>query len=323
MGVNRTDRLVAMVMYLQGRRVVKAEDLAAHFEVNIRTVYRDIAALGEAGVPISGEAGVGYSLVRGYHLPPVSLTPEEAVSLFLGGEMVRHFGDASMQGPMGTALLKLQAVLPREYQDEVGRLGEATCLEARGCGPDEIDQKTLLPVYRAIVGRRVMRLHYCGLADARAKERCVEPLGVTYHTDAWYLIAWCRMRSDIRQFRLSRIRAFEILAERFLPRSDFSVKTYLQSQFEAAERLTAHVWFHPRAVDRARRQSMNGFTQERTVLDGVEVEMKTYSLAWFARWIASFGPDARVLGPEALRQEMAELGRQLTQMYGSTAELLT
>ena len=76
--MNRTDRLVAMVMFLQGRRLVKADELAEHFEISVRTVYRDMSALGEAGVPIAGEAGVGYSLVKGYHLPPVMLTADEA-----------------------------------------------------------------------------------------------------------------------------------------------------------------------------------------------------------------------------------------------------
>jgi predicted DNA-binding transcriptional regulator YafY len=87
--MNRTDRLVAMVLYLQGRRLVRAEDLARRFEISLRTVYRDMAALFEAGVPISGGAGVGYTLVKGYHLPPVMLTSAEASALLLGGELVR------------------------------------------------------------------------------------------------------------------------------------------------------------------------------------------------------------------------------------------
>src|SRR5271154_742128 len=120
--MNRTDRLVAMVLHLQGRRVVRAEELATHFSVNIRTVYRDIAALGEAGVPISGEAGVGYCLMKGYQLPPVMFTADEATSLFVGGELVKQFTDASLHGPMTSALDKLRAVLPRDRQDHVERL---------------------------------------------------------------------------------------------------------------------------------------------------------------------------------------------------------
>src|SRR6266446_6599977 len=97
--MNRVDRLMAMVVQLQSRRVVRAEDIAAHFEISVRTVYRDLAALGEAGIPIVAEAGVGYSLVKGYHLPPVMFTAEEASALFLGGKLVEYLTDASSRPP--------------------------------------------------------------------------------------------------------------------------------------------------------------------------------------------------------------------------------
>src|ERR1043165_9379419 len=162
--MNRTDRLVAMVMHLQGRRVVGAEDMAAHFEVSVRTIYRDIAALGEAGVPITGEAGVGYSLVRSYHLPPVMLTADEAASLFVGAEMVRQFTDASLSGPMNAALDKLRAVLPRDRQEHVERLARQTVGVGRpnhGAADPE-SQPWLLAVQRGVAQRRVLRLSYRG-----------------------------------------------------------------------------------------------------------------------------------------------------------------
>src|SRR5439155_11114684 len=104
--MNRLDRLMAMVLRLQGRRVVRAEDLATHFEISVRTVYRDIAALGEAGIPVMGEAGVGYGLAKGYHLPPVMFTAEEASALFMGGKLVDYLTDASLRKQMDSALLK-------------------------------------------------------------------------------------------------------------------------------------------------------------------------------------------------------------------------
>src|SRR5262245_15767774 len=124
--MNRVDRLVAMVLQLQGRRVVRAEDIAAHFEISIRTVYRDLVALGEAGVPITAEAGVGYSLVKGYHLPPVMFTGEEACALFIGGKLVAELTDASLRRQMESALLKIRSVLPRDRQDFLDRLERST-----------------------------------------------------------------------------------------------------------------------------------------------------------------------------------------------------
>ena len=109
--MNRVDRLVAIALRLQSRRLVRAEDLAGHFEVSVRTVYRDINALCEAGVPIISEAGVGYSLAKGYHLPPVMFTAEEASALSIGGKLVEHLTDASLRKEMDSALLKSRKIL--------------------------------------------------------------------------------------------------------------------------------------------------------------------------------------------------------------------
>ena len=204
--MNRTDRLVAMVMYLQGRRLVRACELAEHFSVTERTIYRDMAALGESGVPISGEAGVGYSLLKGYHLPPVMFTSEEAAALFVGGEMVKKFTDASLHAPVTAALDKLRAVLPREHQDQMERLVRQTVIVGRATGLAKGQQPMLLPVQQAVVQRRVLRLAYHGRQRDAETARDVEPLGVVFQDGAWYLVAWCRLRSDLRQFRVDRIR---------------------------------------------------------------------------------------------------------------------
>src|SRR5471030_2315894 len=126
--MNRTDRLVAIVMHLQGRRVVRAEELAAHFEMSVRTVYRDIAALGEAGVPIA----------------------DEATALFVGGELVKQFSDASLHAPMAAAIDKLRAVLPRDRQEHVERLSRQTVVVGRpgNSSADPAAQPWLLAVQR-------------------------------------------------------------------------------------------------------------------------------------------------------------------------------
>src|SRR3974390_3241091 len=128
--MNRVDRLMAIVVRLQSRRVVRAEDIAGQFEISLRTVYRDLAALGEAGIPIVAEAGVGYSLVKGYHLPPVMLTAEEASALSLSGKLVEHLTDASLRKQMQSALLKIRSVLPRDRQDYLDRLERYTTVVA-------------------------------------------------------------------------------------------------------------------------------------------------------------------------------------------------
>jgi predicted DNA-binding transcriptional regulator YafY len=300
--MNRTDRLVAMVMHLQGRRLVRAEELARHFEVSVRTIYRDIAALGEAGVPIAGEAGVGYSLVRGYHLPPVMLTADEATALFVGGEMVRQFTDASLHAPMAAVLDKLRAVLPRDRQDHVERLARQTVVMGR-VGQNSADpaaQPWLLTVQRGVAQRRVLRMTYRG-RERDETARDVEPLGVVCYGGAWYLVAWCRLRKDVRHFRIDRIRTLALLDETFPPREDFSLTKHLAERVAHDEVLPVRVWFAQAAQERARRESYGTLVEECTRDGGAEFAFTTFSLEWLARWILSFGDDAEALAPAKLR----------------------
>ncbi len=303
--MNRTDRLVAMVMHLQGRRVVRAEDMAAHFEVSVRTIYRDIAALGEAGVPIAGEAGVGYSLVRSYHLPPVMLTADEASALVVGAEMVRQFSDASLCGPMDAALDKLRAVLPRDRQEHVERLARQTVVIGRPAlsNQDPTAQPWLLAVQRAVAQRRVLRLSYRGRERAETL-RDVEPLGVVCHGGTWHLVAWCRLRADVRHFRVDRIRELEMLAEQFPARPEFSLARHLEESAAKATLLPVRVWFAAAVEERARRECCATLVSERAVNGGTEFTFTTWSLEWLARWVLSFGPDAEALAPESLREQV-------------------
>ena len=302
--MNRTDRLVAMVLHLQGRRVVRASDLAAHFGITERTVYRDIAALGEAGVPISGEAGVGYSLLKGYQLPPVMFTAEEAVSLFVGGELVKQFTDASLQAPMASALDKLRAVLPRDRQDHVERLVARTVVygqASRRTAPEAVEQRWLLPVQQGVVLRRLLRMTYRGRERLEETQRDVEPLGVVFYGGTWYLVAWCRLRQDYRHFRIDRIRRLELTAEKFELREGFSFKQHMAESAAREKTLPVRVWFHRTAQERAQRESFATLIEEQARDGGAEFALYAWSLEWMAHWLLSFGARAEALAPAKLR----------------------
>ncbi len=317
-GMNRTDRLVAMVMHMQGRRVVRAEELAAHYEVSVRTIYRDIAALGEAGVPITGEAGVGYCLVKGYHLPPVSLTADEAAALVVGGAMVEQFTDDSLRAPIAAALDKLRAVLPRERQDFVERLARQTVVVGRpGRARTEPDaQPWLLAVQRGVAERRVLRMSYRG-RQREETAREVEPLGVVCYGGAWYLVAWCRLRSDVRHFRVDRIRQLEVLTEKFAAHVDFSLTKHLADQVARDEVLPVRVWFAQAAQERARRESTATLVEERARDGGAEYTFTTFSLEWMARWVMSFGADAEALAPPRLRKLVREEAERVVRRHAA------
>ncbi len=301
--MNRTDRLVAMVLFLQGRRVVRAEDLAARFEINIRTVYRDIAALGEAGVPISGEAGVGYCLMKGYQLPPVMFTAEEASAFFVGGELVKQFTDASLQGPMASALDKLRAVLPRERQDHVEKLVSRTIVRGRvgRAMPDLAAQRWMVTVQQGVVLRRVLRLTYRGLERDEDTQREVEPLGVVFYGGSWTMVGWCRLRKDIRNFRVDRIRRLELLPVSFEVREGFSLAEYMNRP-DMSGQTPVRVWFHAHAQERAQRESYATLIEEKRRDGGAEFTLYSYSLEWTAEWLLSFGERAEAVAPVKLRE---------------------
>ena len=315
--MNRTDRLVAMVMYLQGRRLVRACELAEHFSVTERTIYRDMAALGESGVPISGEAGVGYSLLKGYHLPPVMFTSEEAAALFVGGEMVKKFTDASLHAPVTAALDKLRAVLPREHQDQMERLVRQTVIVGRATGLAKGQQPMLLPVQQAVVQRRVLRLAYHGRQRDAETARDVEPLGVVFQDGAWYLVAWCRLRSDLRQFRVDRIRRLELRAETFPPRPDFSLRRHLEEPGRRGSTYPARIWISQEVLERARLESFATLIEETTRDGGTEFSLYTYSLRWLAHWVLSYGRMAEAVAPAELRRLVRTEAEQVLKRHSA------
>jgi predicted DNA-binding transcriptional regulator YafY len=314
--MNRVDRLVAIALRLQSRRVVRAEDLADHFEISVRTVYRDMVALGEAGVPILSEAGVGYSLVKGYHLPPVMFTPEEASALSVGGKLVEHLTDASLRKQMETALLKIRAVLPRDRQDYLDRLDRSTAVISRAAnsGP-RLSSQALTPIQRALAERRVLALDYHGAARRDLTKRQVEPLGLVYYADNWHLIAYCRLRKDVRDFRTDRIVSLELRNELFSGHDDFSLTSYLEEKRDEGEFELARIRFDSVVMDRVRRERAWGLVEEKSGPEGTQVTLLDYSLEWLACWILSFGTLAEVLAPERLQQLVAVEAGKIASKY--------
>ena len=297
--MNRVDRLLALILFLQSRRVVTAEQMAAHFELSVRTIYRDLAALGEAGVPIVAEAGVGYSLMRGYHLPPVNFTTEEASALVTGGLLVEQFADAGVKAQMHSALLKVRAVLPREHQDRIARLerGLATTAHVKTTA-----QADLSLLQQALASLSVLSFSYQGAGRTATTERIVESCGLIHYLERWHLIAWCRASGDYRDFRTDRMTNVTMLPERFTPRDDFSIEQYLRAM--PAPTLRAKVKFTMFAADRAKREWWLGVVDEVRVSGGIVLTLATVEWESLVRWLLSFGREVTVMIPDSLRRSL-------------------
>lgn len=303
--MNRTDRLVALVMWLQSRRVTTAAQMAEHFEVTERTIYRDLAALGEAGVPILGEAGVGYSLMRGYHLPPVMFSPDEALALATGGLLAERMTDDTTRTAIRSALGKVNVVLPADLQRRVHRLRESMQISGRqpGAGPVSLSQLQL-----ALADARVVRLRYQRARSEETTLRDVEPLGLVFYLDQWHLIGWCRLRGDVRDFRVDRIHAVEVSSEPAPPRADFDLAGYVARTWAPDPRQRAEIEVPALLLETVRRYWGPAIAEEHPCGERVRVVF-THSppeTAHVARWLLSFGTAVRVVDPPSLREEIVK-----------------
>lgn len=307
---------MAMVVRLQSRRVVRAEDLAAHFEISLRTVYRDLAALNEAGIPILGEAGVGYSLMKGYQLPPVMLTCEEANALSLSGKLVEHLTDASLWKQMESALVKIRSVLPRERLDNLDRLERRTAVVSdRQAGLPRLSSETLIPLQRALAECRVVAMEYQGAQRPELTRREVEPLGLAFYSDNWHLIGFCRLRRGVRDFRSDRIRKLQVGSERFSGHADFSLKRYLEASAREGKFEIAQVRFRGDVMKRVRAEWWSRLEAERCEGDSVVATLLVYCVEWFALWLLSFGAGAEVLSPGHIRDQVLAEAQKVTSKY--------
>jgi predicted DNA-binding transcriptional regulator YafY len=197
--MRRADRLFQITQYLRGRRLTTARQLAQWLSVSERTVYRDIRDLSLSGVPVDGEAGVGYRIKPGYDLPPLMFNADEIDALVIGMRMVQAWGGPQLGASAASALAKVVLALPKEKRDFV----EATPLFAPPA-PDAGAQGQRLEAIRQAIGSRQLLLHYTD-AQQRASQRVVWPLALAFFGGTWLLAAWCERRDDFRSFRLDRV----------------------------------------------------------------------------------------------------------------------
>lgn len=210
--MRRADRLFQIVQHFRGGRLVTAQKLGQWLEVSERTIYRDIADLQATGVPIDGEAGVGYMMRDGFDLPPLMFTRDEIVALVAGARMVRAFGGAAMARAAEEALVKIGAVLP---DSEKARI-ERTEIHSPMWVVSDADRQTIDALERAVEGRKVVTLEYRSEAgDTTARD--VRPLGLWFWGRVWTLVAWCEMREDFRTFRIDRVASLVCPGRTFKP----------------------------------------------------------------------------------------------------------
>jgi len=198
--MRRADRLFQIIQHLHHERVITAHDLAQNLEVSERTIYRDIQDLSLSGVPISGEAGVGYRLLKGYQLPPLMFTEEELAALLLGARMVQSLTDKELARAANQAMTKIDNVIPCHLRPELER--QEILVPDFATNPKVAEHLALLR--KAIKTQQKVQYDYVR-QDGERSSRTVHPLGLFYWGKVWTLVAWCELRDQFRHFRLDRM----------------------------------------------------------------------------------------------------------------------
>ncbi len=210
----RLSRLTAILTQLQTKRLLTAAELANRFSVSIRTIYRDIRALEQSGVPILTEEGKGYTLLEGYRIPPVMFTESQANALILAEQLVLKNKDASFVKDYSEAIDKIKAVLGHTIKDKVNLLAERTRFDQNI--NRERNSNDLSDLQFALTNFYLTRIEYVNETDTKT-DRLIEPFALLNTQENWLLVAWCRLRKAFRYFRLDRIKKLEIKTEKFAP----------------------------------------------------------------------------------------------------------
>ncbi len=313
--MNRTDRLLAIVLELQRKGARRAEDLAATFETSKRTIYRDIQALSESGVPIVAQAGVGYSLVEGYFLPPVSFSADEATMLLLGSQLVAQHFDAQYRDAAHSAGRKIEAVLSQPLRGEVEYLQNSIAFVAPETLARGQSAGYLPPIRRAIIERKTIRFHYHTRYAQDGKSarntREADPYALLHYGDAWYLIGYCHLRRDIRNFRLDRISDLRLTDKQFERPPDFRLEPPEDDQ----RKLKVVALFTHEAAPWVREARSYYVAAMEAVADGLLVTLRVRVEDEVWQWLFSWGAQVRVLEPASLRQRLAEEAGKMLENY--------
>lgn len=319
--LNRTERLFATILLLQNRPSMSSKDLAEHFGVSRRTVFRDLRALSESGVPLTYAETGGYEILDGYQLPPLMLTAREAATLLTGTRFMTLQPDASLREDADQVALKILSVLPKEIREYMENLQERTVLDPywlNAVHSGEEDEGRWYEISEAVTRRRSILMEYYVQSRDELTRRTVDPLGLVYYYDHWNLIGFDHLRKDIRNFRLDYIRSLRVLNEVFDPPESFDLAEHLRERGESVSNERIRVRFSPRIYRWARRGIPAQIEEEKETPDGTEVTFYFENIDYVGRWLLRFGEQALVLEPQRLKDLMRHIAASILNTYENT-----
>lgn len=315
--MNHIERLNAILIQLQSKRIVKASEIAERFDISLRTVYRDIRALEESGVPIGSEAGVGYFLMDNYKLPPVMFSKDEASALLFGEKLIEKMSDDRMKSDFRSAITKIKAILKPEEKDRLEKLHNHISVLNYNSSNNSYNQLFLNEIQQALVSKQVVEIDYQAGYGAPPTKRLVEPIGLCNYHRRWHLFAWCRLREEYRDFRLDRIQNLKILDENYKGKQHISLEEFIRQMNVITGEPNISLLMkneNIRAVSDSK--YWYGFIGDEAADENTtRLHFSNNEIRGFATWIISSGSMAKVEEPEELKAILAELVSRIVKNY--------
>lgn len=307
--LTRFDRISALLVQLQSRPIVKASEMAERFGVSLRTIYRDMSSLSEAGVPICGNSGVGYSLIEGYRLPSLMFTKEEAIAFLTAEKIIEQLTDTQNSNYFRQGMDKVRAALravDKKYLHDMDDTIAVYKSKSTGVSLPNIMQTIL----SSISDKLILEIDYTN-ADDNTSKRALEAVGITYSQPRWYLSAWCHLREEYRMFRLDRISNIQKTQNSYT-KGHPSLESLLGC--DEPQSLTEVILHTSKEVSRyfADKCYFMGLTSEKELADGqIEQTYMAYSLESLARWVLANADTTTVVRPVEVKNIIKQIIQKL------------
>ncbi|MFV0469614.1 MAG: helix-turn-helix transcriptional regulator [Dysgonomonas sp.] len=307
--MNRLDRISALLVQLQSRPIVKSSEMAERFGVSLRTIYRDMNTLSEAGVPVCGNSGIGYSLVEGYRLPSLMFTKEEAMAFLTAEKIIEQLTDTQNSNYFRLGMDKIRAALRAVDKKYLYDMDDSIAVYKSRKMRESLPN-LLHTLLSSINDKLIVEIDYTN-ADENKSKRALEAVGITYSHPSWYLSAWCHLRNEYRMFRLDRISNIRTTSNKHT-----KVHPPLASLLgeDDPQCLTEVVLQTNKEVARyhADRCYFMGLTKEKELANGlIEQTYMTYSLEALARWVLANADTTAVVSPVEVKNIIKQIIKKL------------
>ncbi len=315
--MNRIDRLTAILIHLQSKKIVTAGEIAQRFDISKRTVYRDIRALEDAGIPIGSEAGVGYFIVDSYHLPPVGFSKEEASALLIANKLTEKLTDRTLQDNLNAALYKIRSILNVAEKEFIENIDQH--IEVFSSSPiqeNTIPEKIMDTILKGIDKKMALELVYNSLSKNEDTCRIVEPVGVCHYIFNWHLIAYCKLRNAYRDFRIDRIKNIQITDQKFAIDNKPSIRDYFNNIISDNEVFLVKLLFNKAILPEISQAKFYfGFIEEKDLGDRIEMSFLSNSEDYIGKWIMTLVDNVEIIEPESLKQYVKGLVKRIHKKY--------